>query len=139
MLTQRSMRTAKNEVIVKININGMADGQLAGLSHFSASYSSIGIIQESGIRSIMFDINGSISKGRAIKGTDVWLKSIWGYDGNSKYFYSTNGKTFLQLGKSYRLKWGFYRGDRIGIYSYNSKAERGYIDADWFRYNYAGK
>jgi len=32
------------------------------------------------------------------------------------------------------LTWGSYRGDRIGIFNYNTLANSGFIDVDWFRY-----
>lgn len=41
-LTQRCFRTNKNEVIVKMNIEGMVDGQKAGLCHYSKSYAMVG-------------------------------------------------------------------------------------------------
>jgi hypothetical protein len=32
------------------------------------------------------------------------------------------------------MNWGNYRGDRIGIFSFNGQSEGGHIDVDWFRY-----
>ncbi len=34
----------------------------------------------------------------------------------------------------YDLSWGYYRGDRIGIYCYNNDADEGYIDVDYLHY-----
>jgi hypothetical protein len=36
------------------------------------------------------------------------------------------------------LQWGSYRGDRIGIYSYNNQADAGYVDVDSFHYDCSG-
>jgi len=34
------------------------------------------------------------------------------------------------------LMWGNYRGDRIGIFTYNDKGNQGYADFDYLRYDY---
>ena len=135
-LTQRSMQTSRNDVVVKLDIAAMADGQRAGLCHFSATYSTIGIRQEGGVRRLVQDTNGREIAGPVLATTSVWLKSTWRYDGVSHYAYSLDGKTFKPFGKPYALKWGFYRGDRLGIYSYNTLADQGYVDVDSFRYDY---
>ena len=54
----------------------------------------------------------------------------------SHYSYSTNGTTFTPFGEPYQLAWGDYRGDRIGIFTYNNDADAGYMDCDSFTYDY---
>lgn len=44
----------------------------------------------------------------------------------------------LPLGE-YALSWGFYRGDRIGIYCYNNLSDSGYIDVDYLHYEMKGE
>ena len=63
-ITQRSMRTACNVASVKLDIGHMADGQFAGLTHFSTSSNTLfGIQQENGIRTLMYDNNGKDTLG----------------------------------------------------------------------------
>ena len=116
----------------------MEDGQRVGLSHFSGTYSSIGIKQNAGIRTLVYDNDGLATKGPQISKPFIWLKSVWGYNGISRYSYSFDGEKYIQFGSPYQLAWGFYRGDRIGIYCYNTEMEKGYIDVDFFNYSYAG-
>jgi hypothetical protein len=33
-----------------------------------------------------------------------------------------------------RLTWGSYRGDRVGIYNYNTIEDKGFVDIDFFKY-----
>ncbi|MGB3005286.1 MAG: glycoside hydrolase 43 family protein [Chitinophagaceae bacterium] len=133
-LTQRSYRTAFNEVTIKIDISKMAEGQKAGLCHFgSPNYSSFGIEYDS-VRFIAYNIKGVVTKGPVINANMIWLKSTWGLNGESRYFYSLDGITYNAFGDSYQLAWGAYRGDRIGIYNYNDKGENGLIDVDFFHY-----
>ena len=135
-LTQRCFRTSKNEVVVKINIKNMADGQKAGLCHYSKTYAMLGLTHSGKNRYLEFQTNREKITGPVIKGNDVWIKSIWGLDGKSQFSYSTNGKKFIPFGEVYQLQWGYYRGSRIGIYCFNNITDAGYIDVDKFVYSY---
>ena len=64
------------------------------------------------------------------------MKSTWGLDGRSRYAFSTDCRIFTGFGSPYQLSWGFYRGDRIGIYNFNNKQEGGYLDVDFLIYHY---
>ncbi len=137
-ITQRSMRTRSNIVTVKMDIDNMADGQCAGLTHFSTSfYSNIGVVQQNGKKYLTCGNNGKDSVIKAISNKTVWLRSTWDVNGINRYSFSVNGKTFTALNISSQLKWGSYRGDRIGIYNYNTIAEKGFVDIDSFNYSYS--
>lgn len=134
-LTQRCFRTSFNEVIIKIDISNMVDGQKCGLSHFSNQYASLGVSQDEGIRKIEYRQNEAVIKSDSIIDcTYLWLKSRWGIDGKSYFYYSTDGDSYLPFGLPYQLSWGYYRGDRIGLYCYNNKEDSGYVDVDYFHY-----
>ncbi len=136
-LTQRTLRTAKNEVVLKFDISGMKDGQKAGLSHFgSPNYSAIGVTCDGETKTLEYIVKGITTTGPVIKGNDLWLKTTWGLDGKSQYGYSFDGKTFTAFGDPYQMMWGAYRGDRLAIYNYNNKQEKGYVDVDFFHYEY---
>ena len=136
-ITQRSMRTPSSIVTVKMDIDNMADGQCAGLTHFStASYSTIGIRQQNGKKYLTYDIDGKDSVMMAETNKSVWLQSRWDVNGINRYSYSFDGKTFTPLNMSSQLKWGSYRGDRIGIYNYNTTSEKSFVDIDSFRYSF---
>ena len=137
-LSQRSLRADKCEAIVKLDLSGMADGQQAGLCHFARTGSTLGVIQTAGKRILTFNNNGRITAGPEITAGTLWLKSTWNQDGVSRYAYSLDGVSFTSFGEPYKLTWGHYRGDRIGIYCFNDESETGHVDVDWFRYTFAG-
>jgi len=137
-LTQRCFQTSANEVVIKLDLRGLADGQKAGLCHFSKNYSSFGVSQAGAARTLEYNNNGRVTPGPAITGDSLWLKSTWGWDGRSQYAYSLDGQTFVNFGEPYQLTWGNYRGDRLGLYSYNNLANAGYVDVDFFHYQFAG-
>ncbi len=136
-LTQRCLRTETNEVTLKLDISGMADGEQAGLCHFAKGYSTVGISQSGETRTLTFNEGGKVTAGPVIASKNVWLRSTWGYDGISQYAYSIDGKKFTPFGQPYALTWGYYRGDRIGIFNYNNKGDRGFVDVDSFHYTFA--
>ncbi|PTY03112.1 beta-xylosidase [Verrucomicrobia bacterium LW23] len=138
-LTQRCFRTSDNRVLLKLDLSGMADGQNAGLCHFAKTHSALGVVQDGTVRRLQYRENGQLTAGPEIAGNDLWLRSTWGLDGLSRYAYSTDGKNFTEFGPQYQLSWGNYRGDRIGVYSFNNKQDAGYVDVDFLHYDYKGQ
>ena len=139
-LTQRSFRSKANEVTIRMDISQMADGQHAGLCHFAAHSGCLGVVRENGrlFLELRHDDKSQVVQlppqlGRVGEGLFLWLRSSWGLDGQSHFSYSLDGDTFTPFG-DYRLSWGFYRGDRIGIYNYNNVSESGIIDVDYLHY-----
>ena len=133
-LTQRSLRTSHNEVTVKLDLAGVANGQQAGITHYSGSWCLFGVVQNGGVRTLTYNAGGHATPGPAITQNALWLRSTWGFDGQSQFAYSLDGKAFQPFGEPYRLTWGDYRGDRIGLFTLNDLGEHGYVDVDWFRY-----
>jgi hypothetical protein len=116
----------------------MADGQKAGLSHFgSPNYSTIGVVCNGTLKTVEYNVKGKITAGPTLTVKDLWLKSTWGLDGVSQYYYSVDGKNYTAFGEPYQMMWGAYRGDRIAIYNYNNKSDGGYVDVDFFHYDYS--
>lgn len=134
-LTQRTFRTPYNQVTIKIDLSGMANGQHTGLCHFSARHSALGIYKESDTLYLDYRQDGNCQKEKAVLPSIVYIRSEWGVDGLSHYSYSTDGKTYTLFGKPCQLSWGNYRGDRIGIYCFNDQAEKGYVDVDYLQYD----
>jgi beta-xylosidase len=135
-LTQRVFRASTNVVTLALDLNGMTNGQVAGLCHYSKDYSTIGARCENGIIMLESARNQAITNGPVLRDHKLWLRSTWGLDGKSQYAYSINGADFMAFGEPYQLGWGDYRGDRIGIFSYNNDADAGYVDCDSFTYHY---
>lgn len=135
-LTQRSMRAANSVATLALDAYGIGDGEAAGICHYSGGNSTFGIRREGKVVAIESSVNGKFTKGPAITSSKIWLRSTWGLDGLSRYSYSTDGKNFTTFGEPYQLTWGDYRGDRIGIFTYNNNGTDGYIDCDSFTYTY---
>lgn len=85
-------------------------------------------------KKIKFNDNGKITEGEVITSPVIWLRSVVDSQCVNSYFFSTDGENFKALGDPYKLRWGGFRGDNIGIFNYNDLEEVGYVDIDWFRY-----
>lgn len=136
-LTQRAFRSKENQVTVCLDLSGVADGQKAGLCHFAKSHSAIGIVRDGDTLRIEARANGALTRGPEIKASRLWLRSCWGLDGRSRYAYSTDGTAFVDFGPEYKLSWGHYRGDRIGIHCFNTKQDDGFVDVDFLNYEFS--
>lgn len=137
-LTQRVMGYDGGEVMAKLDVNGMADGQTAGLCFFWKNFCTLGVVQQDGIRKVELNNSGARTIGPELKpgATNVWLKADIDGQASSTFAWSLDGKTFTPIGDNFKFGWGNYRGTRVGIYSYNDEAGRGYLDVDFFHYNY---
>ncbi|HYP16503.1 MAG TPA: hypothetical protein VEQ65_04770, partial [Opitutus sp.] len=144
-LTQRSLRTSRNVVTVQFDLRGLADGQHAGLAHFSygrkspaANSASLGAVQIGPQRRLEFSHDGATTLGPVLSTPALWVRSTWGLEGVSRFAYSTDGETFTDFGSPYQLAWGAYRGDRLGLFTYNNRAPAGVVDVDAFTYEHSG-
>jgi len=136
ILTGRVVRTARCQVVTKVDVSHLHDGGAAGLCHFSEQYSWLGVVQKAGQRYICYNENGRLLDETPLPAaTTIWLRSEWGLDGLSRYAYSTDGIHFQDFGKPYQLRWGYYRGDRYGIFCANEQGENGWADFDFLRCN----
>ena len=132
-LTQRTFRSNVNEVTVKMDISQMADGQRAGLAHYAYHSGAVGVVCEGQNCYFEFRENDQCLRLIPVNSRYVWFKTEWSLNGVATFAYSTDGKNFTNCGK-HHLTWGYYRGDRIGIYCFNDLGENGYVDVDYMRY-----
>ena len=58
----------------------------------------------------------------------IWLRSTWGLDGNSTFAVSADGTQYRTVLADVPLRWGAYRGSRIGLFTFNATGEHGHVD-----------
>jgi beta-xylosidase len=137
VLSQRAARTARNQVTVVFDGQGMADDEEAGLAHYAKTYCTLGVRLKNGVRSIVLNRDGQTLQGPEIHQPGLWLRSTWGFDGLSQFSYSFDGHQFHDFGPPYQLTWGAYRGDRVGLFTLNDSSASGYVDIGRFTYTVA--
>lgn len=144
VLSQRYIHWGCGEATVLLETERMADGQRAGLAHFNGGkdYACIEIRRDCGKLRIFFVCRYSgketIEKEVAVlqqSTRKIYLQTVIDFYGHATFAWSRNGKRFNGCKGTFQLKWGSYRGDRIGLYTFNNEREAGLIDIDYFKYS----
>ena len=137
-ICQRYVKSNITQADIKMDISGMALGQEAGLSHFNggSNYCTLSVKMTDAGKHIQYNDNGKISEGETFSTPTIWLRSVVNSQSINTYFYSVDGENFKPIGETYKLCWGGFRGDNIGIFNYNNLGEMGFVDIDWFRYRF---
>ena len=138
MITQKTMGYL-SEVVTKMDFNKIAEGQHSGLLCSGNIFNGVGVLRENGINYIYLELNGERKKFNQIKSSTIYLKATLDNIKNShQLYYSLNNKDYMPIGEPYSLKFGSWKGSRIGLYSYNLSSDLGEAGFDWFRYECDG-
>ncbi len=137
-INQRHFKSDSTLVTIKILISGMEEGQKAGLAHFTGgtSYAGLGVEIANGKKRLVYDANGkkntieNIETGQEI----LYLRTRIRMTNRVSWYYSFDGNNFTVLKKTYDIQSGNFRGNMVGIFTYNTETDSGYIDVDWFKY-----
>ena len=104
-LTQRCFRVHRNQVDIRMDLSRMADGQKAGLCHFSSNHAAAGVVREKGLLYLESRENDRVVRGEALgQQRYIWLRSTWGQDGVAHFYYSVNGDDFSRWGPPIRCR-----------------------------------
>jgi hypothetical protein len=130
-LTQKLWDSA-GSVDVKLDASGLSDGQRAGFTFITGNkFGWVGVLQKAGQRHIAWEGNDD---GPILSGDSVYLRGT--YDGPAaRLWYSTDGRTYTDAGQHFTLGFLFWKGARVGLFSYGPG--NGTADFDYFHYRYA--
>jgi beta-xylosidase len=136
-ISQRLMGTGKGMVITRLDLSGMKPGQQAGLVRFSAIYHLFGVRLEDDVKRLFFNADSKTENGPVMKDDALWIRTV--NEGDQAHFeYSTDGRTFTHFGPAFTINFGNWCGDRLGFFCWNNRNAEGYIDIDYFHYDYDG-
>jgi beta-xylosidase len=136
--TQKVMGTT-GEVITELDISNMADGQKAGLCSMSKIYNLLGVYKKAGKLYLFTDRNGQVQEEKQLTVKKIFLKLALDIKtGNNRFYYSVDNKTYTALNGFFETKWGYWKGTRIGLFSFNEVNEAGAASFNRFIYQYDG-
>lgn len=138
-LSQRIMGITKGTALAKMDISGMKPNQMAGFVRFGGVYNLLGIeMNENGVKNLFYmNTHAEKIKGPEISTSEIYMRTT-NLGNQAFYEYSLDGKHFTFFGPTFTLAFGKWTGDRLGFFSWNTMEDAGYIDVDWFLYNYDG-
>jgi len=136
-LTQKVMGP-EGEVTTLLLANQLADGQKAGICLNGKQYNLIGLQKDDGKLSLFVDINGTVTK-QSFSDSKIYLRvKVTAVEGKNQFYYSTDNKKYYPFGDNFSANFGYWKGPKIGLFSYNEKNNGGAALFDWFHYDYDG-
>ena len=120
---------------VLLDLSGMADGQRAGLACMGKENYLLEVGQAAGHRtlSVLRTDNGTADLPDALDA--VWLRLTFDARDNAFQFaWSADGSQFSDLGDPFAAHFGFWKGARVALFSYNTLANAGTALFDDFIY-----
>ena len=119
-----------------MDLKGLSDKMESGLAIFNGGvdYARIGVKQKKMYKELIFEVDEKVTKTVSLPEiSEIYLRVITGYEEETAWYYSLDGKEFKKIEYSYQLKAGNFRGSMIGLYTFTRGNESGYLDIDWFR------
>ena len=120
---------------VSIDLKDMSDGQYAGMACMGRDNYCAGVRKSAGKLSFSFEKDGEVLKEAAFEGSKVLIRMSFDIEGNVFGFsYSADGKDFLPAGDTFEANFGYWKGARVALFSYNGDASAGTALFDEFVY-----
>lgn len=134
-LTQKIMGD-KGEATICLHLQELANGQKAGLCVMGKQYNLVGIKKTNGKLALFTNINGEVNE-IPVKASKIYVRaSVTTETGKNQFYYSFDNKSFTAIGGRFVASFGFWKGPKLGLYSYSETGEGGNALFDWFRYEY---
>lgn len=152
-LTQR-MEGLISRGTVAMDVSGMKDGDVAGLSAFSGDAGLISVKSENGVKylvmstnSVMLDRNKKITgvtvneKERLIlNANEISLRVHTDFSRNkdlATFYFSTDNKNWKSIGIPFKMIFNYrtlFMGTRYAIFNYATKTKGGHVDVNYFNH-----
>ena len=138
-ITQKIMG-ARGEVTVRLDPAGFVDGQQARLCAMSSIYTLIGVRRKAGQLFLFFDTGRDTAyQEKPLPGKIAYLRmQLRLKTGENTCSYSVDGKNWQPFGGVFETRFGYWKGTRVGLFSFNTERDGGVAAFDWFHYDYDG-
>ncbi|MGD0339117.1 MAG: family 43 glycosylhydrolase [Bacteroidota bacterium] len=139
-LTQRIFayysRSFVTTATVKITVDNMHDGDVAGLAVFQNPYAFIGIKKTNSLKYIVMVNNGKSIDSAALNTSTVYLRANANYGtSRASFVYSLDNQSFKTLGNELAMQFSLsiFTGNKFCLFNYATMTTGGFVDFDWFR------
>lgn len=120
---------------IKMEINNMHEGDIAGLSVFQDPYAYIGIQVVSGQKKLVIYNNGAQQNGPEVTDSVIYLRAVANYNtSKAAFYYSLDNDTYTKFGSDLSMKFelSVFTGNKFCLFNYATIETGGYVDIDWF-------
>lgn len=123
-----------SQITARIDVDGMTNGQKAGLGMLQVQPSWVGVVQAKGKRHITYSYAGVETQGPALSGATVQLRTTTDMDQMIRHAYSLDdGRTFVPLGGEAKMRFSWWKGSRPMLFTFSTTSTGGRMDVDWVR------
>lgn len=143
-LTQRIFayysKSLPTTAVVKMEIDNMIDGDVAGLAVFQDPYAFIGVKKIDTLKYVVMVNNGRTIDSALINTSTIYLKAFANYGTNMASFgYSLDNNSFKKLGNnlSMRFNLSIFTGNKFCLFNFATRELDGFVDFDWFRIDWS--
>lgn len=145
-IEQRYMSSDSVCISINLDLSGMTEGQNTGLVHFNGgkNYGLLGVTRINGKYQLYYESDSTRTNGICFSNNIIYLRSTSTFEYRNKeeifnsegaYFsYSFDNQKYTTFGNEYRMQSANFRGDMVGIFTYNNKNGNGFVDIDKFDY-----
>ncbi len=139
-LTQRIFayysKTIPTIATLKMEIDQMQNGDVAGLAVFQDPYAFIAIKKTNSRNSVVMVNNGKSIDSSAVNSSTIYLRAYADYGaGKASFAYSFDNQSFTKLGDELLMRFNLsvFTGNKFCLFNYATTAIGGFVDVDWFR------
>ncbi|MBP3269766.1 MAG: glycoside hydrolase 43 family protein [Bacteroidales bacterium] len=141
-----SFRKARNTVSQKImgfegtytvtlDLADLSSGQYAGMACMGRENFCAGVRKSGSGQVFSFEKDGEVLSSEAIEAKKVWIRMGYNIEDNVFWFsYSLDGKDFRSAGDTFKANFGYWKGARVALFSYNDDTTAGTAWFDDFVY-----
>lgn len=137
-LTQRVQGPA-SFATVEMDVDGLKNGNVAGLGIFQFPYAYVAIQQKGIERQVVMCNDDSIIETALTHfvGHKIWFRTrVTDKDFTAHFYFSTDGKDFHPIGNELKMQLGLdWTANRFALFNYSTKEDGvgGFADFNWFR------
>ena len=120
-----------------MDCSGLKNGDHAGLLCIGKQFWGVGVCCQNGQTNFYIEEDGQRHLLSVCKQKTVYLRvTIDSRKNHHQFSISTDGKRYQDVGQPFSLRMGYWKGSRVGLYSYNTEAPQGgKVQFDLFRYD----
>lgn len=140
MLTQRTIGPVSSG-ITAIDVDGMKDGDRAGLTLWAHQFGWVGIKADSGAKYIVM-VSGEKASPVEVERIPLTQKKVYlkadadftNRTDKGRFYYSLDGKTWKSIGAPIQMVYtlAHFMGYRFGLFNYATRETGGFVDFDYF-------
>ncbi len=120
---------------IKMEIDHMTNGDVAGLALFQDPYGYVGVKMENGEKKLVAINDGMEVEGPVVTASVIFLRAVANYNtSKASFYYSLDNEAYTKLGMDLSMSFdpSVFTGNKFCLFNYATEQTGGFVDIDWF-------